>query len=326
MVTKRKSGTKKKMDFKRRSRQEIYAVVEQEIIDALDDWQVPWHRAWANMVNGGIQTNPCTGTEYKGINLINTTVHQAVRGYQYPYWITYKDAAKQGCKVTAGKGIRIIKWFFPEPIQAKDANGQPRLDENGEPQMVKRQPHAQLSVVWNIAEVQGEFKLPKKFKLEPPKKFNVVKAAEKIAAAYLANSGPSLSHDGGERAYFVPTKDEIHMPTRESFDSPNEYYSTLFHEMGHSTGHESRLNRRGSEVIRHFGDEAYGLEELTAEFTSAFVAMNCGVDTTIKNSTAYIKNWSEAIKANKGMVVDAAGKAQKAADYILSRKTGGAAK
>ena len=325
MVTKRKSGTNGN-GFKKLSREEKYAVVEKEIIGALDDWQVPWHRAWGNMVNGGVQTNPFTGTEYKGLNLLNTTVHQAVRGYQYPYWITANQAIKLGCTVPSGKGIRITKWFFPDPIQATDADGQPLLDANGQVQIIKRQPTMNLSVVWNIAEVQGEFKLPKKFKLEPPKKFNVVKAAEKIAAAYLANSGPSLSHDGGERGYFVPKKDEIHMPTRESFDSPDEYYSTLFHEMGHSTGHESRLNRRGSEVIRHFGDEAYGLEELTAEFTSAFVAMNCGVDTTIKNSTAYIKNWSEAIKANKGMVIDAAGKAQKAADYILGRKIEAAAK
>jgi antirestriction protein ArdC len=122
-------------------------------------------------------------------------------------------------------------------------------------------------------------------------------------------------------AFFRPTTDTVNMPKIETFDSSEEYYSTLFHELTHSTGHETRLNRRGSDVPRHFGDSDYSKEELVAEMGAAFLCGHCQIENkTIDNSAAYIANWLRKFKDDAKMVIMAGGAAQKAVDFILGRK------
>ena len=110
----------------------------------------------------------------------------------------------------------------------------------------------------------------------------------------------------------------LHLPPNSAFRDSGECYSTAFHELGHSTGHKSRLNRHELETgIAPFGSETYRREELVAESASAFLCHEAGINNTIENSTAYIQVWSKAIKKVKRLVVSAAGQAQKAADYVL---------
>ena len=106
------------------------------------------------------------------------------------------------------------------------------------------------------------------------------------------------------------------MPALNSFDSSEEYYSVLFHEIAHSTGHETRLNRKGITELSRFGSHSYCFEELVAEMTSAFLCSSVGIENTIDNSAAYIQGWIKALKENKKMILIAASQAQKAADYI----------
>ena len=106
------------------------------------------------------------------------------------------------------------------------------------------------------------------------------------------------------------------MPALAAFDSSGEYHSTLFHELAHSTGHASRLNREFLETPARFGSEVYSREELVAEFGAAFLCDHAGIDTTIDNSTAYIAGWSRALRSDKKLVITAASQGQKAADYI----------
>ncbi|MDA1349227.1 MAG: zincin-like metallopeptidase domain-containing protein [Chloroflexi bacterium] len=123
------------------------------------------------------------------------------------------------------------------------------------------------------------------------------------------------------RAYYRPSTDTVHLPPRAAFDSASEFYSTTFHELGHSTGHKSRLDRHGMETgIAPFGSPTYSREELVAEFTSAFLCNRSGIDNTIENSTAYIQGWARAINKDKRLVVTAASQGQKAADYILGQR------
>ncbi len=129
---------------------------------------------------------------------------------------------------------------------------------------------------------------------------------------------PRIAHDGGDRAFYQPSTDSVHMPAVHSFEGAEEYHSTLFHELSHSTGHESRLNRHGMETgIAAFGSAVYSKEELAAEFGAAFLCAHAGIQGTLDNSAAYIAGWAKALKADSRLVVTAASQGQKAADYIL---------
>lgn len=122
---------------------------------------------------------------------------------------------------------------------------------------------------------------------------------------------------GKQRASYNPLSDIISIPRFDSFDTAEEYYSTLFHELTHSTGHGSRLNRLNNNVSG-FGNEEYSKEELVAEMGAAFLCGFAGIEnTTINNSVAYIQGWLKALKHDKKLVIMAAAQAQKAADYIL---------
>src|SRR5262249_24119193 len=156
--------------------------------------------------------------------------------------------------------------------------------------------------------------------------FSPIESAEIIAARYLDSpNAPRLRH-GGARAFYTVTLDYVQMPERETFHSAQGYYATLFHELTHSTRHASRLDRRNeneaANVLRAFGSEDYSKEELTAEMGAAFLCAESGIanEATFNNSVAYIQNWLHALKNDKGMVISAARRAQRAADYILDRK------
>ena len=128
---------------------------------------------------------------------------------------------------------------------------------------------------------------------------------------------PRIAHDGGNRAFYRPRTDSIHMPAMSTFHGAGEYHATLFHELAHSTGHANRLNRLTLETPAPFGSEVYSKEELIAEFGAAFLCAQAGIDITLDNSAAYINGWSKALKADNRMVVTAASQGQKAADYIV---------
>jgi len=127
---------------------------------------------------------------------------------------------------------------------------------------------------------------------------------------------PTLHYEE-PRAYYRPLTDAINMPRPELFDSPEKYYSTLFHEMTHSTGHERRLNRSTLTDLCPFGSTSYSKEELVAEMGAAFLCGVCGIkNRTIDNSAAYIASWLRVLKNDKQMVILAAAQAQRAADFI----------
>ena len=148
--------------------------------------------------------------------------------------------------------------------------------------------------------------------------FEPVTACEQIIE-HMPNR-PEITHSSERRAYYRPSTDGVHMPDKKHFESEPAYYNVLFHELGHSTGHESRLNRKESAVAA-FGSVTYGKEELVAEFTACMLCGITGIESaTIDNSAAYIENWTQAIKKDRKLVLQAASAGQKAADYIRGVK------
>jgi antirestriction protein ArdC len=173
--------------------------------------------------------------------------------------------------------------------------------------------------VFNVEQCEGiEYPKPEPRAVD----FNPIAEAQAIIDG-MPNR-PKLTFVGSQ-AYYRPVTDTVNMPAPESFSSPEEYYSTLFHEHVHSTGHASRLNRfkeEANETVA-FGSNKYGKEELTAEMGAAFLCAIAGiVNQTIENSAAYIEGWRKKIKEDRKLVVFAAARAQKAADYIRGIKYG----
>ena len=287
----------------------VYQVITDRILTLLDSGIVPWRKGWTGGRTGNLPRN-IRGRAYRGIN----TWLLLSLGYENPYFLTYKQAAELGGKVRAGeKGMSVILWL-PREYQDTDA-------ETGKVK-TKRVLTLRYYTVFNIEQTEG-CKFPKTVQasLEPNEVVAVpevvaIEAAEAILAGY--KDGPIVTFDGNGRAFYVPREDSIHLPKRESFVSASAYYNTRFHEMSHSTGHESRLKR---DIMNHFGSHDYGVEELTAEFSAAFLASMAGLEPdVIDNSAAYIASWKSTIKADPKLVITAAGRAQKSADYILGEQ------
>lgn len=273
-----------------------YEVINDRIIELLNQGVIPWRKPWTG---GEEPMNMLSKKAYRGINVFLLSCS----GFGSRYWMSYKQAAEKGGQVRKGeKGFPVIFWKWQE-----------REKENGEKQMF---PILRYYTVFNLEQIDG-IKAPLEGNGEL-KEFCSLGEAEKIVNG-MPNK-PVIEHSGF-RACYVPSMDQIKMPIPEVFHGEEEYYQTLFHEMVHSTGHESRLNRRPSTEIRMFGDREYSQEELVAEMGAAFLCGECGVlQSTIENSAAYIASWLTVLKNNKKILVNAAAQAQKAADYILRKE------
>lgn len=288
-----------------------YEVITDRIIGMLDKGVVPWRRPWKVTGTEGANrpTNAKSGKAYRGLNyLILATV-----GFEYTsnLWLTAKQAIDFGGSVKAGeKGTAVTFWkVFPGTDE-----------KTGKPKTI---PMLRYFTVFNVEQTEN-VKLPKKFQpvaedttAEDHEDKTPIEHAEGIVERYIADDGPVLSVKKSSRAFYRPSEDSITVPELDQYDSVEEYYSTLFHELGHSTGHKARCNRTES-GHNAFGDEAYSKEELVAEMTSAFLAAECGIDnSTIENSVAYIAGWSKKFREDPKVLIAAASKAQAAADYIM---------
>jgi antirestriction protein ArdC len=171
--------------------------------------------------------------------------------------------------------------------------------------------------VFNIEQTEG-IKL-RRTTTHPPRTVEPIAACEAILNELPASSARRIN--GGGIACYVPDRDEIHVPGQAAFHSDAEYYGTLFHELVHSTGHESRLSREGIVDRVRFASHAYSREELIAEMGAAFLAGETGIaPATLDNSVAYLQNWVRVLKGDARLVVQAAGAAQKAVDWLRGRQ------
>lgn len=268
----------------------IYELITNQIIEKLEKGTVPWKKPFKN----GVAVNWKTQKEYRGINTM------LLDGGEYA---TFKQIKEAGGKVKKGEKSQIVvfwKWLEIE-------------DEETEEE--KKIPLLRYYRVFEVgSQVEG---------LDPKREYETfdhdpIYEAEKIKENYI--NAPSYSSITGG-AWYKPFEDRINVPPMKEFESIHEYYSTLFHEMIHSTGHSSRLNREGITSHNGFGSELYSKEELIAELGASMLCGVTGIDNeTIDNSASYINSWLRALKNDKTLIVKASQQAQKAADYILGKK------
>lgn len=278
----------------------VYEIITGKIVEALEAGVIPWRKPWN--VKLGTHCNFITKKPYRGINAFVL----ALSGYSCPYWATYKQIEEKGGHVRKGeKSTQIVYW---NTFEKDDEN----TDETGKK---KRIGFYRYFNVFNLAQADG-IATPEETKTDKP--FNAIETAENIVGN-MPNS-PEIFHDSNQACYH-PKTDKIHMPKREDFHSPEEYYSTLFHEMTHATGHETRLSRKGVTEATYFGSDPYANEELVAELGAAFLCAECGiVQKTLDNSASYIKSWLSRLKQDSKLIFTASSQAQKAADFILGEK------
>ncbi len=285
-----------------KGRRDIEAEVTARMIAALERGTVPWQRPWTT--SGIMPTSATTGKPYRGVNVWLTSLAADERGYSSPYWLTFRQAEELGGSVRKGeKGTLVVFWKM---LQVTDQDA---------PEGTKNVPLLRHYFVFNLDQCDG-VTLPPRFQAGPREPIEVGEAMRGILAGYC--NGPDVRHVLGERAYYSPSDDRITLPMLEQFATAEGFASTALHELTHSTGHASRLDRfdRNGEP-QHFGDERYAREELVAEMGAAMVAATYGIETSFDNSAAYIASWLRALKDDDSLVIRASQQAQRATDRII---------
>lgn len=274
----------------------VYEMVTERIIEQLEQGVIPWHKPWTGTAGSWSRS---TGRAY---SLLNQWLMPQGE------YATFNQIKKEGGKIIKGsKGYPVV-FFKPTLIETEDADGN---------KVKKTVPLLRYYTVFNIeTQVEG---LERKYNKEDIQNHNEpLEALETIKNEYLDRTGVEFENTKSEKAYYQPSCDKVVLPLLEQFDGIEEYYSTCFHELAHSTGHHSRLDR--IKTTAAFGSEDYGKEELIAEITSAAVLNEAGIETskTLKNSAAYIQSWTKAIKGDVKLIVHASSKAQKAFEMIMN--------
>ncbi|MES2386828.1 MAG: zincin-like metallopeptidase domain-containing protein [Bacteroidota bacterium] len=293
---------------KKNSPQDIYQQVTDLIIQKLEQGIIPWQKPWSSY---GLPKNYITGKEYRGINAL--LLHMLL--YEYPYFLTFKQAKDLGGSVMKGSRASIVtywNWLYYDRNGNRVTN--PRPDQI---KYLEKRAFLRYFNVFNISQVEGiEWKLPA---LQSNSHLGVpVKAARMVS--FLKAKLPDIRVKG-DKAYYVPAEDCIIMPDYKLFVIQEAFYATLFHEIIHSTGHLKRLNRDGITLPTHFGSYDYGKEELIAEMGASFLCQEVGIlNDTLANSAAYLQSWLTTIKQDKRLLVTAAAQAQKAVDWLLGSR------
>ena len=282
----------------------IHEMITERVINAIEDairngTSAPWQKPWFQQ---GIPTNLVSKKPYRGINVFLLSM----MGFVSPYFLSFKQVKSLGGKVKKGeKAIPVIFW--KQIVVNEDEQGN-KLDKP------KTIPLLRYYNVFNVEQTEGidEKKIP----TVERRGFNPIQDAESIVAN-MPNC-PNITHDMA-RAYYMPSLDVVNMPKHELFKSEKGYYSTLFHELVHSTGHAARLNRKEVTNVNSFGSHDYSIEELVAEMGAVFLCNEIGLENQFDNSVAYLKSWLGKLKDDTKMLITASGRAQKAVDYIMDR-------
>lgn len=286
--------------------------VAEEIIEALENGTAPWMKPWEPGEIPGAPVNAATGKQYRGINHLRLFLLQ-MKMDNDPRWCTYKQAQSLGAQVKKGsKGTSVQYWIFNEKQEVKDETGKPIMDETGKPktEMVRLdRPKVVVSTVFHSSQIEN---LPPLRPREPLPEWERHQQAEKL----LKESGATILNDQSDRAFYRLSSDEIHLPKREQFPTPDKYYATAFHELGHWTGHESRLNR---DMGHPFNSGMYAREELRAEIASYMVGTELDIGHDPGQHYSYIQSWIEELRKDPREIIRASQDAERIKEYVMGR-------
>lgn len=282
---------------------EYRKAVTERLIGMLESGTAPWQKPWDAGIAAMNRPHNFNGRPYHGVNALMLWCTAIDKGYEDPRWLTFKQVNKLGGHVNKGEKAQIVEyWQWEKEVENP---------ETGEKEKVPLEhPKVYRAAVFNADQCTGLPKLRRQ-----AQKWSPVERAENIIAA----NGVPVTHNTDGSAFYSPGGDFICLPPRESFATVDAYYSTLLHEVGHSTGHPTRLNR---EFGGQFGSEGYAREELRAELASTFLCGELGIATTGSDEqhAAYVKSWVSALKNDYNEIFKAAADAEKICNYLYERE------
>jgi antirestriction protein ArdC len=290
---------------------DLYDVITSKILDEIEKTnKLNWVKSWKTKQASNYPMNGLTKRRYEGINFFLLSMHD----YLSPYWLTYKQVEQLGGNVKKGeKATMIVFWKMNEYTKT---NATTQQDE------IKKIPLLRYYNVFNVEQcenivINGDVRADIEY--NDNEKIDI---AQNIVEGYKVRETIAYDIKESDRAYYRPSTDSITMPLLGQFSSSESFYSTFFHEISHSTGHKDRLNRKEVVETSFFGSCDYGLEELTAELTSAFICAEIGISNVNleRNSIAYLKNWKNAINGDKKLFLIASQRASKSAKFILNKQ------
>lgn len=295
------------MAAKPKEKRDYAREVADRVIAQLRDGTAPWIKPWAP----GEQfapINPTTGKAYRGMN----AVWLMMQGRADPRWMTYRQAASVGAQVRQGEKSTLIQyWMWEDRKPLTDADGKDVMGADGKRVMktVKLEsPRVMNAFVFNAGQIDG---LPELVARPVLEEF----VRHQRAEAMLSASPAPIRYLNGDGAYYMPTADTITLPERSQFMSPDAFYATALHEIGHSTGHASRLDR---DLSHPFGSEGYAREELRAEIASLMLGEELGIGHDPGNHASYIKSWIKVLEDDPREIFRAAADAEKIKDFMLA--------
>lgn len=278
----------------------VYEIVTEKILNQLEQGEIPWRNPYQSC---DMPKNAVTGKYYRGINPWLLICNR----YNQSRWLTYKQAEESGGHVKKNEKASMVTFW-------KKLDGKKKGEEL---EGVKEKSAFVLRYyyVFNVAQCDG---LPQEYyDKHEERQNNPIEQAEMIVNR-MPNK-PEIDEGNYACACYVPSKDKVVIQRKELFTDSQLYYSVLFHELTHATGHESRLNREQDDLAAMGGGRnRYAKEELIAEMGAGYLCALAGIATreTEQDMTSYLQGWLKALKNDKTLIVKAAGLAQKAADYI----------
>ena len=295
-----------------------------QVLANLEKGNLFWTQGW---VAAGAPESAVTGKKYRGINNLYLSLVAMAENYGDNRWATFRQMEEKGWTFkkdeeghTLGKGKSVSVEYY----EMRDKETKRRFDRSVLDGMTfdEQREYMDKNVYWlrkfyrvfNCSLMDGV----------PAKEMPTIDVNDRIekAEAILEywNANESKIVYGGSQAFYRPSTDEVHLPEREKFKSTQSFYDTAFHEIGHSTGHESRLNR---DLSGGFGSQSYAMEELRAEIASIFMAQDLGIEPSedrLQNNAAYIQSWKDEIKENPNALFTAIADADKIARYVSSKE------
>ena len=293
----------------------VYERVTERVTELLEQGVIPWQKPWHAKV--GPPRNGVSGRYYRGLNVFMLS-HA---GFESPWWFTPKQVNDLGGHIIKGEKISWVHFFKPWLPKGDPADSL-EVDTDEVEISTRRRPVLIIRAykVANLDQLEGpgvdKFRAKHPLVEGPVNNDNdAIAACEQIVADMPQRPGIRY---GGDKAFYRPWTDSVYMPRRNTFTSSEAFYSVLFHELTHATGHEDRLNRKTLTDGTPFGSPTYSREELCAEMGAAFLCAMAGIeDPTIQNSASYIHSWLRFLKSDPKALIIAGAQAQKASDFIL---------
>jgi len=274
-------------------KKEIADIVTDRIIEAMEAGIVPWRKPWSGNLTS--PTSLSSGKTYRGINNLILSITAEMEAYETGLWGTYRQFQAMDGSVTKGeKGTPVVLW---KPLEKETPTGET------ETFMMMR-----YFTVFNIA--QTDVEVPEKYLVER----TPVPVLEGLNEAINYQSGPKVIYKSSDRAFYNSASDQITLPELDQFSTAVGFAGTVLHELTHSTGHESRLDRK---LANSFGCADYALEELVAEMGAAMLATQLDIEVEWDQAASYLDSWLKVLKDDRKLIIQAAQKAQKAVDVIL---------